>query len=299
MRVLVTGATGFVGRNAIEPLLSRGFEVHATTHAGTPDGMASVHWHEVDLIEEGAADRAVREIKPSHLLHCAWYAEPGKFWNAAENLAWVAATLRLIGAFAENGGQRFVGVGSCAEYDWTGGQCIEDETPLEPATLYGAAKLSTWQIVRAFAETRGMSAAWGRLFFMYGPGEHPSRLVSSVVRSLLRGEIARCTTGEQERDFLYVADCADALVALLASDVRGAVNIGSGTAIAIRDLVSRIADELNARDRVSLGAVMPAAPEVPLVVASPKRLNEEVGWTPRVDHKEGISRTIAWWRARA
>ena len=92
---------------------------------------------------------------------------------------------------------------------------------------------------------RGISFAWGRIFFLHGPGEHPDRLVPSVTRALLAGEPARCTDGRQVRDFLHSSsDAAHAFAALLALRVEGPVNIASGRGCRSRELVGWIGDAL-------------------------------------------------------
>jgi nucleoside-diphosphate-sugar epimerase len=127
--VLVTGATGFVGRQALAPLAARGYEVHA------------VGRREVDLLDPDATTRLVEELRPTHLLHFAWYAEPGAFWQSPENERWLAAGVHLLEAFAASGGTRAAVAGTCAEYDWSGsGILSEQSTPLAPRTAYGEAK---------------------------------------------------------------------------------------------------------------------------------------------------------------
>ena len=142
MRVVVTGATGFIGRATLDPLLAAGCEVHAITSRAAPDdGPTGVVWHVLDLLQDGAAGRLLGEIEPAQLLHLAWYATPGLFWRAPENLDWLAASVKLLRAFAECGGSRAVIAGSCAEYAWEDvTHCDETRTPTRPATLYGAAK---------------------------------------------------------------------------------------------------------------------------------------------------------------
>ncbi|HYY41181.1 MAG TPA: NAD(P)-dependent oxidoreductase, partial [Pyrinomonadaceae bacterium] len=246
--------------------------------------------------EQGA--RLLAEIAPTHLLHLAWYTEPGKYWTATENLAWVRASLELLAAFVRAGGRRVVLAGTCAEYDWTGnGLCDEAQTPLRPATLYGTCKDALRQMLEAYARQTDLSAAWGRIFFLYGPHEYPQRLVAAVVRGLLRRERVPCSQGTQLRDFLYVQDVAEAFVALLESDVQGAVNIASGQGVMLREMVDKIAAELAGRDLVEFGALPNAAGEPARLVAAVKRLREEVGWQPRFTLDEGLARTIAWWRA--
>ena len=161
-KVLVTGATGFVGRMALAPLVARGYEVHAVLHGPRVDA-PGVTWHEADLL---ASPELVRAIAPSHLLHLAWYAVPGKYWTSRENLRWVRASLALYDAFVAAGGTRVVMAGSSAEYDWSSGHCREGDTPIAPATYYGQAKAALWNVIREDAKVAGVSCAWARFFFL-------------------------------------------------------------------------------------------------------------------------------------
>lgn len=294
-RVLLTGAGGFIGRHCLPVLRNAGFEIHALSRAGHETGH-DVQWHAVNLFEDCAAERLLTEVRPTHLLHLAWYAEPGRYWTAPENFQWVRASLALLQAFAAQGGQRVVMAGTCAEYDWRHGWCSEDVTPLTPATVYGACKHSLQAMLAAYSRQYGLSSAWGRIFFLYGPHEHPSRLVSSVIRSLLKGQAAECSSGEQIRDFLHVADVAAAFVALLDSQAQGPVNIASGEAAAIRDVVSRIGERLGRLELLRLEARPTPAEEPPLLLADVRRLNREVGWRPTLGLHAGLDATIDWWR---
>ena len=294
-RVLVTGATGFVGRHAIPALLERDFEVHAAARTTLP--LAGVAWHPVDLLDGSSLDDVVREVQPTHLLHLAWYAEHGRFWDAHENLDWVAASTRLLRAFANAGGRRVVVAGTCAEYDWSG-DCCTRSTPLQPATLYGACKNSLRQIVEAYASSAGLSAAWGRIFFTFGPSEPPERLIASVARALVSGDTVACSSGMQVRDLLYVEDLADALAALLDSEVEGALDLGSGEALTLRHVVERL-ERVGGRRDVARFGELPRRAEPDRIVADIGRLRDEVRWRPRHGLDEGLERTLAWWVARS
>lgn len=299
-RVLVTGASGFIGRHALEPLVRRGLEVHAVTSRDAPpdaDAPADVTWHRADLLDPHAHASLLEAVAPADLLHLAWYAEHGRFWTSTENLRWSAATIALVQAFAESGGRRAVLAGSCAEYRWGDpGPCVEGVTALEPATLYGTAKNATRALLEAAAQPLGIAFAWGRVFLLYGPDEAPGRLVASVARALVAGERAQTGDGTQVRDFLHVADVAGAFVALLESDVTGAVNIGSGEGRPMRDVIEAIGAAAGRPELLDIGG-LPARPgDPPQLVASVARLRDEVGFVPAIGLEDGIARTVAWWR---
>lgn len=296
-KVLITGATGFVGRQCVPILVDHGYEVHAVTSGQPPRSSNGIIWHQANLLQAGTSEILVSLVRPSHLLHLAWYAVPGKYWTALENFHWVRVSLDLFEAFAARGGRRIVAAGTCAEYDWSVSQYSERTTPLIPTTPYGICKHSLQLMLRAFADQCGLSAAWGRLFFLYGPYEHPRRLVASVICSLLAGERARCSHGRQMRDMLYVNDAAHAFVTLLSSEVEGAVNIGSGHEVELRDLINQIAAKLGREDLVQLGAIAAPLNDPPVLVAEVNRLHNEVKWQPRYDLTHGLEETIHWWRA--
>lgn len=298
-RVLVTGATGFVGRYAVASLLERGYEVHAVSSKPREESAAAggARWHAADLLRDEEVASLVGRISPTHLLHFAWYAEPGKYWTSTENFRWVRASLNLLEAFAAGGGRRVVMAGTCAEYEWGGDRiCSEETTPLAPSTPYGTCKHSLHMMLEAFAAQAGLSAAWGRIFFLYGPREYPSRLVASVVNSLLRNEVARCSHGNQVRDFLHVEDVARAFVTLLDGETAGAVNIASGVPVTLKEVIHTIARKLGREELIQLDAVPAPANEPPLLVADVRRLKNEVGWSPKYDLSAGLDDTIEWWR---
>ncbi|WP_136416247.1 NAD(P)-dependent oxidoreductase [Herbaspirillum sp. ST 5-3] len=296
-RVLLTGATGFIGGHVLPRLVASGYEVHAVS-TKAPRQTQGVVWHQTDLLDTVASAHLMETIRPTHLLHLAWYAEPGKFWRSLENYRWLEASIALLRSFREQGGERAVMAGTCAEYDWDYGFCSETVTPKRPATPYGVCKNALQEALSSFSGETGMNSAWGRIFFLYGPGENPSRLVASVVGALLRGETARCTHGSQIRDFLHVDDVADAFAALLASDVRGAINIASGQARTLREIVNFAADCIGARDKVNFGAIPAPDNEPPLLVADVRRLSTELNWKPRLDLQAGMAQTVKYWQGK-
>ena len=294
-RVLVTGASGFLGRHCIAALAARGWaDIHAVSRNG--NALENASSHACDLLDPFATKKLLQEIKASHALHLAWYTVPGAYWTSPENLRWVAASATLFEEFARAGGRRFVAAGTCAEYAWSHGICSEATTPLKPWTPYGAAKHALQMRLSSLGPALGVATAWGRVFFPYGPREHPERLVAYVIRSLLAGEPALCTSGEQRRDFIYAGDAADAFAALLESGLTGAVNIGSGAAPELRSIIAAAAKRVGRPELIRLGARPLAASEPPLLCADVTRLRDELHWRARTSLEQGIAACVEYWQ---
>lgn len=302
-RVLVTGAGGFIGRWSIEPLLAQGYEVHAVLSSPcSAEHLPGTSIHIANLLNQSDIDMLLSRVAPTHLLHFAWIATPGMYWQSAENFRWAAAGEYLLRGFRAHGGIRAVMAGSCVEYDWAKvGVCEESLSPLADSGVtalspYAASKLTLQRAVAAFSSEHQLSAAWGRIFFQYGPYEHPERLVASVIRHLLMNQQALCTHGQQIRSFLHVADVGAAFARLLDSEVQGPVNIGSDERTSLADLIDGIARRIGRPDLVRLGARSAPAAEPPILLPDVRRLRDDLGWQPRFTLSEGLADTIAWWR---
>jgi nucleoside-diphosphate-sugar epimerase len=293
-RVLVTGARGFVGRHAIAHLQARGFEVHGVTASAVAPEDGSIRWHRADLLDANDRRQLVGAAAADVLLHLAWYAKPPGYWHDPVNMRWLSATLDLVQLFAERGGRRVVGTGTCAEYDWSHGLCTERVTPLSAASLYASTKAACGEVLQAYGARAGVGVAWARLFFLFGPHDDPSRFVPSMVTALEANQPWRCHSGNHVRDFLYVEDAAAALAALAASPVEGPVNVASGRPIRLGDLAADIAGRMG---RAHLVTIEPGGPQHASVTADVRRLHHEVGWRPACDPGEALARTIRWWSA--
>ena len=312
-RVLVSGAGGFIGRWSVPALRARGYEVHVVlsgrTNREVPAEFDGVTLHFTDLLNESAADELLGEVNATHLLHFAWIATPGLYWNSEENYQWVSASERLLRTFHARGGRRVLMAGTCAEYDWTRvEECDELQSPLATdeavapheaapaASPYVACKIALQKALAEFGHREHLSTAWGRIFFQFGPYEHPDRLVASVIRNLLLDREAPCSHGKQIRSFLHVADVGSAFAAVLDSELEGPVNIGSDERIALADLIDRIGAQIGRPDLLRLGARPAPSQEPSILVPNIHRLRDETGWRPRFTLNEGLSDTIEWWR---
>lgn len=255
--VLLTGATGFVGQHLLAQLSATGRRVRAVVRGdlsvlpGTDTGHVEIFQSD-DLF--GESDARLREICDGcdSVIHAAWIAEPGKYLTSPLNLACLDGTVRLAEAFAKVGGRRFVGIGTCFEYDLRA-KVLSIDTPLAPDTLYAACKTSTFHVLSALLPSLDVSFAWCRLFYLFGQGEREQRLVPYLRTQLADGQRAELTSGRQIRDFMDVADAARAIIDVTYSPESGPVNICSGIPTTVRQLAESIADEYGRRDLLDFG----------------------------------------------
>lgn len=288
MRVLITGPSGFIGRHCLDRLLLENCDIHAVNRAGAGAHKDRVVWHAADLRDGAGAAALVAKIRPTHLLHGAWIATPRVYAQSPQNREWLQSSVALITAFGAQDGVRFVGIGSSAEYAPANSPCIEDETPIEPTTPYGNCKAGFWLAARQC----GISAAWGRLFLPYGPGDPAERLIPSVLAALRAGKPIQTTDGTQQRDFIYAPDAADLLVRLLLSDQQGAFNIGTGRPTSIRSVVEYLAARCGRPELPQFGARPNAPGDPPFLVADMRKVRERLYWSAATDLWSGLDAEV-------
>jgi nucleoside-diphosphate-sugar epimerase len=297
-RVLLTGAGGFIGSQIARALVEHGAQVHAivrdSSKAPRLAGIVSkLSIHEGDVLEEGARARLVAASLPEICIHAAWYAVPGKYLEAPENLAHVAASMDLASRVIDAGCKRFVGIGTCFEYALgNAAKPLDESAETGPTFLYSRSKLDLWKHLDAYMTAVQKSFAWCRVFYQYGPMEDAARLVPHVIDRLSSGGVAEMSEGAQVRDFLHVADVGAAIAKVALSDLEGVVNIGSGVPVTVREVVSTVARLCHAEDRVRFGAV-PYRPGDPMYVCANVARLRQIGFTPRFDLESGLRDTIA------
>lgn len=237
------------------------------------------------------------DFRPEACIHLAWYAEPGRYLCASENVACLTDTVGLLGELIDSGCRQVVMAGTCAEYDTDYGY-LRENTPTKPATLYAAAKTSCYLMSREIAARSRIGLAWGRIFYPYGPWEDVRRVVPATIRALLLGQPFPATEGKQVRDYMHVDDVATALCLLAEKGADGAFNIASGVPVAMRQVLEAIGALLGRGDLLQFGAVPCRDWDPPFICGDNQRLRQ-LGWEPRYTLSAGLADTVAWWRARA
>lgn len=255
--VLLTGATGFVGRQVLRALAERGFRVRAVVRDGKQSQLSTLKNIETvvttpDLFAENTDWWKEVCTGIDTVIHVAWYAEPGKYLQSAKNLDCLTGTLHLAKGAAQAGVRRFIGIGTCSEYDLTESMLSVD-TPLRPLTPYAGSKAAAFMALSQWLPHQNVEFAWCRLFYLYGEGEDARRLVPYLRAKLATGEPAELTSGNQIRDFLDVRDAGRMIAEIALSNENGPVNICSGIPITVRQFAEQIADEYGRRDLLKFG----------------------------------------------
>lgn len=268
--VLLTGATGFVGRQVLRALIERTCRVRVVVRNGKQSQLAPSPAIEnvvasPDIFAESTAWWADACRGIDVVIHVAWYAEPGQYLQSPKNQECLAGTLRLAQGAGQAQVSRFVGIGTCFEYDFSAGHLSVD-TPLRPSTPYAEAKTAAFTVLSRSLPKQGVEFAWCRLFYLYGAGEDPRRLVPYLRSKLSAGEPAELTSGRQIRDYLDVGEAGRLIADAALGAVQGPINICSGVAVTIRALAERIADEYGRRDLLYFGARPDNLVDPPVVV---------------------------------
>jgi dTDP-6-deoxy-L-talose 4-dehydrogenase (NAD+) len=295
MRVLVTGAGGFIGASVVEELVSSGHQVFALDRDHRSFRRVEHLARRLSLVEGDLSrrewlPRLFEETRPEAMIHLAWYANPRDYLTSNENLESVAMTMRVVEAAVAAECGKVVLSGTCVEYAPLGRALVESD-PAAPKTLYAACKHATWLMANALAVAGGVELAWARIFHLHGPGEDPARLIPWVAAELRSGRTVDLTDGTQVRDHLHVADVASGLVALLAPGASGVFNVCSGEAVRLRDVLEIVGDIVGRRDLLRFGARPHRAEEVMFLAGTSARLRS-LGWRPRFTLFEGLKDAV-------
>ena len=296
-RLLITGATGFLGSNTLPLLKESDYEIHAISRKNPQEltyNFPHINWHACDLFCENDVTYILNEVKPTHLLHYAWYVEHKKFWDALENFDWLLNTISLIKKFAHVGGQRIVISGTCAEYDWKHNKLSEDKTPLKPSTTYGKVKKSLFELVDLLSKKLNLSFAWGRIFFPYGPFEPESKLIPSAILNLLNDKPFTCANGNLYRDFIHIEDVASAFLKILDSDYEGPINIGTGKSFALSEIIYTLGEIMSRQHLLKVNNLEETNKKQDVLESDNNILTSKIGFKCNYDIIKGLEHAVDW-----
>ncbi|MDR1123784.1 MAG: NAD(P)-dependent oxidoreductase [Elusimicrobiota bacterium] len=278
-KVIITGASGLIGKEIITPLKEAGFDIYALTIDVNNPVIEGVTWVPCNIFDNKKTKEIFNYIKPQYLIHLAWVVTEN-YITSNLNFDFLKSSLGLLKFFHDAGGKRAVFTGTCLEYGQKAIPLKENDT-IEPLGIYGKCKNYLREIAEIYCTNNNISFAWGRIFYVYGKGEHPKRLTASIINSLKENKPIQVNHAQLHRDYIYTKDIAGALTELLKSDINGIVNICSGKSISIGEYTEKIAKKLGKEDLLILKEL--PTPQPAKIIGNNTRLTEEVKYKIKYD----------------
>jgi len=257
-KILITGATGFVGSQVLKNLLARNNDVYAVVRK-TKKNLLKKNYPNLNLIATNdlfaeSSEWWRKKCKDIHtIIHVAWYVEPGKYLNSSKNINCLKGSLNMAQGAIKAGVKKFVGIGTCFEYDLSLGK-LSINSMLKPSTIYSATKASLYTTLSQLFINNSTEFAWCRLFYLYGEGDDKRRFVGYLHKQLSEGRLVKLGSGKQIRDFLNVSEVGRIIYNIALGDKQGPINICSGDPITVRQMAQKIADQYNKRHLLKFGA---------------------------------------------
>ncbi|MGN6473300.1 MAG: NAD-dependent epimerase/dehydratase family protein [Mycobacteriales bacterium] len=305
-RVLVTGASGFIGSHLTRRLVADGAEVHALTStvssvypARLLDIRDSIRLHEASLDDRGAMELVAGEVRPEYVFHLGAYTHVGKSWNRVDECIQVniQGTVNLLMAVERHGFTRFINTGTSEIYGDIEVPFREDAT-VHPVSPYSVSKHAAEEYCRLFADARSLPVVRVRPFNAFGPMQSPDRVIPEIISRAVQKQPLKMTQGMQTREFNYVEDLADGFVALAtAPGIDGDLfNLGCGREVSMREVATTILRLMGDPITPEFGALPERPIEIYRMHADVTKTRDRVGWTSKVSLEEGLQRTIDWYR---
>ena len=284
-RVILTGGTGLIGKEALAYLINKGFEIYSITTKETES--SEINWVKCDLFDTQALGKIFEEIKPQYLLNFAWITG-GDYLTNEKNLLYKDTGIKMLEYFKQNGGKRAVYAGTCFEYDITG-EILTETSRLNPKTLYAKCKKELFEEGMKYSQNNSISFGWGRIFYVFGQGEKPSRLTAKILNSLSNKEHMEIGAPFNNLDYMYTKDIARAFVELLDSDYSGAVNICTGKGILLKDYALLMQKVFGEKDIITFN---PNPAPATVCIGNNALLKKLTGFAPRYTIEEGIKEVV-------
>ncbi len=304
-RVLVTGASGFIGSHLTRQLVAEGAEVHAITSAVSsvyPIRLAPIRdqitLHEANLNDRSAMDSVVAAARPSIIWHLGAFTHVGKSWNRVDECIQtnIQGTVNLLEALAGTGYERFVYTGTSEIYGDIEVPFRED-AQVRPISPYSVSKYAGERYCRMFHQGHGWPIVMLRPFNAFGPMQTPDRVVPEIITRALRRQPLKMTQGRQTREFNFVTDLAEGFVkAGTTPGIEGEIiNIGCGEEVSMRALAETILDLMGNPIQAEFGALPDRPTEIWRMYCDSTKARSLLGWKPSHTLRDGLAETIEWY----
>jgi nucleoside-diphosphate-sugar epimerase len=293
VKILLTGATGFIGANFARQALARGHQIGGLVTSSRPlppDLQGNPNFTPLRGTLDDAPWLEIAAFAADTCVHSAWITTPGVYLESPENFQFLESSLRFLKRVREVGARHLIGLGTCIEYKITNEKLSEITTPIAPETTYARCKNELRVALETDAAANDFQFCWARVFYPYGPGEHPSRLCSAIIQKLSRDEKILLKTPDSTKDYIYIDDLATALVAVTEKRFVGSINLGTGTGTTVRQIAQTIAAQLNKTSLVE-EAHPPETDPLGNIIADATNLHK-LGWRPAYTMERGLNALV-------
>jgi nucleoside-diphosphate-sugar epimerase len=301
MRILVSGATGFIGSFLIKQLINDGHDVsilvrNYSSFTRIADVKGKLRIIAVDYKNLENYKSEILENNPELFFHLGWFGVENTFHNDDDMISInIRTSMSLCKIILKSNIKSVIALGSQAEYGpYT---CVINENhSTNPTTLYGIAKLSVYNIFNYYLQTQGIRYVWLRLFSSYGPSDNPNWLIPYLINTLAENKSPALTKCEQIWDYIYIDDVISALVTCaFNNNAKGVYNLGSGIGYPLKMVITKIRDMINPAIQLNFGEISYRKNQIMILQADNTKLKIETGWQPFVELKEGLMNTINWY----
>lgn len=305
MRILLTGASGFIGSHFLTKLLKNNIPVTIIRHSNNDPWRIKEYLKDIHVIDYKSNEISknvsrIQEFSPDTLIHLGWHGVENKFRNNQNQLVEnLNQTISIFNIAQLAGVKSIIGLGSQAEYG-PNTKPIYETTETVPTTIYGVAKLCAYQVLNLLCKQNNIRFSWLRLFSAYGPMDNSSWLIPMIILKLLKREVPSLTKGEQQWDYLYVSDICDAIYSIAVNyNAHGIFNLGSGITTSIRSIAEIIRDIIDPSLQIDFGKIPYGPDQIMYLKSNNDRLCNTTGWIPQIQLHKGLQSTIDWYRKNA
>jgi nucleoside-diphosphate-sugar epimerase len=292
VKILVTGASGFIGRHLCRRLLHDGHDIHATSRRAMFGSGSALTWHVADFADPAAARRVIEAVRPEIVYHLAGAvgASPDLALVLPTFQSLLASTVNLLVAAQQHDCRRIILCGSLTEPGLDGDVIM-------PQAPYAAAKWAAAGYARMFYSLYDTPVVLLRPFMTYGPGQARTKLIPSVTLSLLRSEPPRLSSGKYSSDWIYIADVIEGFVAAATTPgIEGkTIDLGTGNLVPMTQIVDNLVTIVGHDVTPEFGA-LPDRPRENMIIADTATAAEDLGWRAKTPLEAGLRKTVSWYR---